>query len=223
VRVAAFTNDGQRIVTGSDDETLRLWNAADGALIAEMTEHARAAAREPEENRRKMEARGYQIGVGELWPAFITSIAVAPNGDITASGSRDGRILLWDGRTGAFLRQLAFPGGFRGAAEIFSVAFSPDGRLLLSTSVMGGCMINEVASGTALGDVPRKAYVRCNGGAAFSPHGRFAAAGSKSRIQLLDARTGKLIRSLDGSGTPAHAVGFAQDGLSIAWGDHGEG
>ncbi len=78
VTAVAFTSDGDRTVTGSKDDTLRLWSAADGKLIAEM--------------------RGHAGGVG--------SVAVSPAEELIASGGTDGRILLWDARTGALLRQL---------------------------------------------------------------------------------------------------------------------
>jgi WD40 repeat protein len=36
---AAFSPDGQRIVTGSGDKTARVWNAANGQLLATLVGH----------------------------------------------------------------------------------------------------------------------------------------------------------------------------------------
>ena len=35
----AFSQDGSRVVSGSDDETVRIWNAATGEVEAEMKGH----------------------------------------------------------------------------------------------------------------------------------------------------------------------------------------
>jgi WD40 repeat protein len=226
VKAVAFTRDGERAVTGSEDQTLRLWNAADGKLVAEMTEHKQAAEREAEKIHAQRKATDKKP---EVWHAGIVSVAVSPDlTQLIASGSADGRILLWDGITGAFLRQLAFPGGMRGAADIFSMTFSPDGRWVLSTSTEGGCLINEVATGRALydGNLHDKqrsylddGHVRCNGGTAFSPDERLAAAGYNSAIHLVDARTRKVTKTLESSGAAVMTVVFSEDGRSLLWGN----
>jgi WD40 repeat protein len=36
---AAFSPDGQRVVTASDDKTARVWNAATGQVIAKLEDH----------------------------------------------------------------------------------------------------------------------------------------------------------------------------------------
>ena len=221
VKAVGFTRDGERAVTGGEDQTLRLWNVADGKPITEMTEHKQAAEREAERSNREGKK-------SETWHAGVVAVAASSVEDVIASGSTDGRILLWDAHTGAFLRQLAFPGGMRGAADIFSMAFSPDGRWVLSTSTEGGCLINEVATGRALydGNLHDKlrsylddGHVRCNGGTAFSPDGRLAVAGYNSTVQLVDARTRKLVKTLESTGSAVQTTVFAQDGSSIMWGD----
>jgi WD40 repeat protein len=224
IKAVAFTRDGRRAVTGSEDQTLRLWGAVDGSLIAEMTEHKLAAERDAESRNREGKK-------SETWHAGVHSLATSPAESLIASGSADGRILLWDDRTGAAVRQLAYPGGMRGAAEIYSLAFSPDGRWLLSTSTEGGCLINEVATGRELYDgtlhekpltMFHPGHVRCNGGTAFTPDGRMVAAGYNSTIRLVDARTRKDTKTLQSSGATAQAVVFSADGSAILWGHTSE-
>jgi WD40 repeat protein len=220
VKAVAFSKDGERAVTGSNDGTLRLWRVGDGGLIAEMTEHKQALRRD--------------VKNAELWSAAVASVDVSAADQMIASGSHDGRILLWDGRTGAFVRQIAYPGGMLGLSAIGSLRFSPDGRWLLSASQYEGCQIYSVASGgqlyggklydkplTIFDKVDGAAYekLRCNGSAVYSADGRLAGARFNNFIQLVDARTGRAIRTLQGSGTTTWAVAFAEDGRSIAWGD----
>jgi len=216
VAAVAFSRDGERAITGSKDETLRLWSAADGKLIAEMTEHKAMLQREETQK-------------PQAWSAGVESVAISPAGEVLASGSLDGRILLWDARTGAFLRRLAFPGGMPGLAKIASMSFSPDGQWLVAASAFSGCQVYEVATGRELLDgslqdkpdstLGRVNRVRCNRGATYSPDGRVVASGYNSVVHLLDPRTSKAIKTLEGSGATVFGVGIAQDSRTIAWGE----
>jgi WD40 repeat protein len=51
---AAFSSDGERIVTASGDKTARVWNAANGQLLAKLeghTDHVMHAAFSPDGQR----------------------------------------------------------------------------------------------------------------------------------------------------------------------------
>ena len=86
VKAVAFSNDGKQVVTGAGDGILRLWSAVDGRRTAEMTEHKRRADRED-----------------KPLSAGVTTVAASPTG-ADRLGRYEGTVLLWDGRTGAFLR-----------------------------------------------------------------------------------------------------------------------
>jgi WD40 repeat protein len=218
INAVAFSNDGKRAVTGSQDETLRLWNASDGKLIAEMTEHR--AIRQRQEHPERLHAS-------------VLSVAVSPVAPLIASGSEDGKVLLWDAETGAFARQLAFPGGMVGFEDIKSLSFSPDGRRLLSASAFEGCQIYDVVTGGEwyegkLWDKPLThvfssgdpvQHVHCGDGATYSRDGRLAAVGYNSTINLIDARTSKGTKTLQSAGTTVFGVGIAADGHTIGWGN----
>jgi len=98
------------------------------------------------------------------------AVAVAPDGTI-ASGSWDHTIRLWDGRTGAFIKQLANQGTQVGS----SLSFSPDSRRLVSgvSSAPTHCHLWSVPDGRQL--------QRYNGhdkyvlATAFAPNGRLVA------------------------------------------------
>ena len=63
--------------------------------------------------------------------AGVESVAISPNGQLLASGSRDDTIEIWNLGSGRLLRTLT------GHSDpVFSVVFSPDGQTIVSGS---GC------------------------------------------------------------------------------------
>ena len=69
----AFSPDGKRIVSGSCDNTVRLWDAATGQPIGQpLTGHTDT----------------------------VSSVAFSPDGKRIASGSADDTVRLWDAATG---------------------------------------------------------------------------------------------------------------------------
>ena len=71
---AVYSSNGARIVTGSVDTTIRIWDAESGATVGEpLTGHNGA----------------------------VHSVAYSPDGQHIISGSSDRTIQIWDAETGA--------------------------------------------------------------------------------------------------------------------------
>jgi WD40 repeat protein len=104
---------------------------------------------------------------------------------------------------------------------VLSVAFSPDGRILASSS--GDTMIRlwDVSSGRLIRTLAgHKDWVQS---VAFSPDGQTLASGSDDEtVRLWDVSSGNLIRTLTGHTNYVFSVAFSSDGKTLASGskDH---
>ena len=120
VRSAAFSPDGGRIVTASEDRTARVWRADTGALIAELKGHAEpvwSAAFSPEGSRivtasEDRTARVWMADTGALIAELkghagpVRSAAFSPEGSRIVTASRDCTARVWRADTGALIAEL---------------------------------------------------------------------------------------------------------------------
>ncbi|MBV6402195.1 MAG: hypothetical protein CNIPEHKO_02501 [Anaerolineales bacterium] len=111
VNSLAFSPDGELIATGLNDNTLKLWNTLDGALVESFDG--------PVDNK-------VGANTGKL---EVTKVAFSPNGNMIAGGSTDGTVNVWQVSDSSLLVTLKLH-----SEEITSVFFSPDGQALFSSS-----------------------------------------------------------------------------------------
>jgi WD40 repeat protein len=139
--------------------------------------------------------------------------ALSPDGKHFATGHQhDAIVRLGDVASGAEVRE------FRGhTAGVFAVAFSPDGKQLVTGSADQTIRLWEVATGKELrqfDDV--KHEIRW---ASFSPDGKLVATGSwvagANLVRLWDPATGKEVRRLPGHDAGVTAVLFTPDGKRL--------
>ncbi len=238
----AFSPDGSRLISGSQDKTAILWDTGIGAgtrvaepkLLHRLEGHkaeiyavgfspdgSRAVTGSSDKDLRLWHvADGKEIARMTGHSDTVYSLAVTPDGFI-ASGDLSGEIRLWNGRDGRFLRILA-----RQGTDVISLSFSPDGKLLLSGvgSKPTNCHVYDIAGGKEI--VTYTGHNNVVVATAFSPDGRWAATGGNQEIHLWDPYSGKPRPGPDGKplrlagrGQTVWAAGFSADGRRIGWGN----
>jgi WD40 repeat protein/serine/threonine protein kinase/ABC-type sugar transport system substrate-binding protein len=109
VRSAVFSADGTRILSGSDDGSMILWDAATGETLRVF----------PPDNPDTDAVEGHSDS--------LTSVALSADGTRALSASRDRTALLWDVATGRIIHRL-----LGSAAVLYNALLSPDGQYALT-------------------------------------------------------------------------------------------
>jgi len=230
VSSVAYSPDGRRILTGSYDQTAKVWDAANGTELLTIEGHSGrlwSAAFSPDGQRivtggdaaAKVwdAASGKELvtlkwyGKGIVSAAFV-SAAFSPDGRRIVTGSDDPSARVWDAASGKEL--LALKGHTLG---IRAVAFSPDGRRIVTGSEDQTAKVWDAASGKEL--LTLKGHSEQVWSVAFSPDGQRIVTGSDDQsAKVWDANSGKELLTLKGHSLEIRAVAFSPDGQRIVTG-----
>ena len=227
----AFSPDGSRIVSGSSDNMIRLWDANTGEPISEPLR-----GHDGPVNSVAFSPGGGRIVSGSwdntlrLWDAttgeaigeplaghksYVISATFSPDGNRIVSGSWDKTLRLWNADTG---NPIGEP--LRGHESlVYSAAFSPDGNRIISGSEDKTLRMWDAKTGKAIGE-PLHGHKKGVNSIAFSPDGSRIVSGSSDRtLRLWDAKTGEAIGGpLRGHDDTIYSVAFSPDGSRIVSG-----
>lgn len=223
VTSVAFSSDGQYILSGGKDNTVKLWDVSTGKEIRTFRGHS----------------------------GWVCSLAFTPDGRYAVSGSSDKTIKIWNIETGGVVRTFSgeeeiqsmalspdgrylFAAGkgydFNTHADYFTlkvlgledgkklwvsqrykgfephVAFFPDGKHVLTSE--GGIKMWEMRSGKLIREFADSGY---DSNIAISPDGKRILTAKFKDLRIWDVEMGVLIKELSGHGT-IETVAFSPDG-----------
>ena len=223
VASARFSPDGRSIVTGSWDNSAKIWDARTGLAQRKLLGHAgyvNSAVFSPDGRlvltaSDDRTARLWDARTGKVVRTFsgheerVTSAVFSPDGRRVLTASEDKTARIWDTETA---RQLHVLRGHQWG--ILSAAFSADGSRVITGSADNTARVwdaeTEKSLATLAGHTAPVASV------AFSPDGLRALTGSQDNTaKLWDAQTGKEILTLKGHTQEVTSVSFSPDGLDV--------
>ena len=158
VSCVAFSQDGSRVVSGSSDEMVRIWNVTTGKVEAELkghTDEVNSVAFSQDGSRvvsgsDDKTVRIWNVMTGEVEAElkghtdWVMSVAFSQDGGRVVSGSSDKTVRIWNVTTGEVEAEL------KGHTDwVKSVAFSQDGSQVVSGSSDQTVRIWNVTTGNS--------------------------------------------------------------------------
>ncbi|KIL62156.1 hypothetical protein M378DRAFT_1056075, partial [Amanita muscaria Koide BX008] len=202
VNSVTFSHDGKWVSSGSEDRTIRIWDAEIGLLVgAPLKGHTGAVtsvAFSPDSTLLVSGSLDETVCVWDTVTGSLTrdplrghsswvwSVAFSPSGDRFVSGSADETICIWDAKAGIMVGNPLK--GHTGA--VLCVAFSPDGQKIISGSDDETIFIWDANTGLTVHKL-LDGHTDAVWSIAFSPDGSKIVSGSQDdTICIWDAETG---------------------------------
>lgn len=228
----AFAADGQNLVSGGWDRSIRFWDmhkpSTAPLVLPGLPGGVWSVALSPDGKRL---VAGYDDGTVHVLDFYkpqiapiallghargVQSVAFSPDGQKLATAGVDGNIRVWDSREA---RGWPLVLSFSHPNEIWSITFSPDGQRLVSGSEDGAIQIwdlrlPEAGATTLIGHVGAVKSV------AISPDGHTLASGSSDRtIRLWDLNRPQSVSEVLGRHQGGVlSIAFSPDGQRLASG-----
>ncbi|OAQ35806.1 WD40 repeat-like protein [Linnemannia elongata AG-77] len=218
----AYSPDGQRLVSGSEDNIVRVWDCANSDPIFLLDGHTKEVESVAFSPCGKKVASASQDETVRLWDSttgevlhvlrghedFVNCVRFTPDGRQLVSGSVDDTIRFWDVETGAAGEVWEMDEG-----TVICLAISPDGRQVVIGHGNGAIRVWSIATRSAgpvlLGNTQE---TRC---VIFSADGqRIASAGYDSTARVWDSTTGTPISVFNSTGL-VYDVSFSLDGRNL--------
>jgi WD40 repeat protein/beta-lactamase regulating signal transducer with metallopeptidase domain len=251
VTCVAFSSDSQTLLTGSLDRTIRRWQGTvppptPRASYQDWTTQAWFALFSPDGKRLVTGGDGGNLSLRTVdlsrrvpilqdRTGTLYTVAFRRDGKMMATGGNDRTVRLWELPSGKLLRTLAnrpipMDGGEEQPLPIWSVAFSPDGKLLASSSGTfgqkdqpGRIKVWDVNTGEELFALATDKHESLIVSVAFSPDGKWlASAGWEGVVNIWKVDGFTHVTTLKANAKPVRSLAFhPKNGLLAAAGFDG--
>jgi WD40 repeat protein len=247
IATLAFSPDGRWLAGATSGKLIRVWNAQTGEVVKTINldfGEVRALAFSPDG---KSLAAGTSLGIPcwdtQTWAlrwgtgTWVTllghSVAFSVDGAQVVSGEETGKVSFWDTTNGKRLRDYKVLDG-----PVLFAAFLADGRLLASgssgevlfkpvpgkpgvhtTQAPGAVVLVDASTGKVVRKIATIDNDTVHYRVAISQDGKLLATrGADDAIELWDAETGELKKSLKGSASDVKVIAMSPDGAIVASG-----
>jgi WD40 repeat protein len=219
--------DGKRIVSGSEDQTVKVWDADKGKELLTLKGHTGGVESVCLSADGKRIVSGSADSTMRVWDAnkgkelltlkghtadVTTSVCLSADGKRIVSGSLDKTVKVWDADKGLAL--LTLKGH---TARVFSVCISADGKRIVSGSEDQTVKVWDADKGKEL--LTLKGHTSWVSSVCLSADGkRIVSGGSDGLVKVWDADKGPALLTLKGHTARVFSVCISADGKRIVSG-----
>ncbi|MBE9013072.1 WD40 repeat domain-containing protein [Pseudanabaenaceae cyanobacterium LEGE 13415] len=211
--------DGQSLISGSEDCTIKLWNIETGTVTNTLSGHTdliRSLALTPD----RMLISGSGDRTIRLWNLQTNQLiqtldhgspvwAVAVNKDTLFSAGEDGALKLWSLSNRTLLKTIPAHEG-----RIFDIAVSPDGKTIVTSGFDRTIKLWNAQTGDLIRTLT--GHTNAVRAVAFSPDGQTLISSSWDQtIKQWNLQTGELIHTFEGHTSRVVSIAFTPDGQRL--------
>ncbi len=230
---AAYSPDGTKIVTASDDHTARVWDAQTGKQLTPPLQHGesvltanfspdgkRVVTGSADETARIWDvATGQPVGAPMQATGSVLAAKFSPDGKIIATGTDNGRARTWDSSTGKPISpQVVYH------EAVYSVNFSPDGSRILTGTGDSVADLLDPKTGVRLVKPLKQNNIIFT--AVFSPDGNtILTASADHTAKTWDAKTGQPLGPIFRHSFSIDSAAFDENAsrvVTTSWGPYGQ-